>query len=138
MKHFTSYTIGELTEVAKWIIDNFNNRNIIIINGEMGSGKTTLIKEIGKQLNVEQLINSPTFSIVNEYETATGEIIFHFDCYRIETYKEALEIGIPEYLNSGNRCFIEWAENIKDLLPDEKMLVTIKIEEKDSRSFSIE
>lgn len=138
MKHFTSYTIGELTEVAKWIIDNFNNRNIIIINGEMGSGKTTLIKEIGKQLNVEQLINSPTFSIVNEYETATGEIIFHFDCYRIETYKEALEIGIPEYLNSGNRCFIEWAENIKDLLPDEKMLVTIKIEEKDSRSFTIE
>lgn len=137
MNERTINSIKQLPQIAQWIIDNFDNKNVIIVEGEMGAGKTTLIKEIGKLFRVEQIINSPTFSIINEYETEDGKILYHFDCYRIETIQEALEIGIPEYLESGNLCLIEWAENIGTLLPDQVMKIKIFVEGINQRKFLI-
>ena len=93
----------------------------------MGAGKTTFIKAICENLGVEDMINSPTFSIVNEYLGADGNIIYHMDCYRIEKESEATDIGVTGYLYSGNYCFIEWPEKIKRLLPDD--MVKVKIAE---------
>lgn len=138
MKQYLLNSIDSINSAAEWVIENIHTKKIIIVDGEMGAGKTTLIKAIGKLLGVEQVINSPTFSIVNEYETNTGEIIYHFDCYRIETIREALEIGIPEYLESGNRCFIEWAEHISSLLPDDVCKIKIFVDEKHQRKLIIE
>lgn len=138
MNQYLLNSIDTINSAAEWVIENIHTKKIIIVDGEMGAGKTTLIKTIGKLLGVQQVINSPTFSIVNEYETHTGEIIYHFDCYRIETIREALEIGIPEYLESGNRCFIEWAENISSLLPDDVCKIKIFVDEKHQRRLIIE
>ena len=138
MKQYLLNSIDTINSAAEWVIENIHTKKIIIVDGEMGAGKTTLIKTIGKLLGVEQVINSPTFSIVNEYETNTGEIIYHFDCYRIETIREALEIGLPEYLESGNRCFIEWAEHISSLLPDDVCKIKIFVDVFHQRRLIIE
>jgi len=100
---------------------------VFAFNGTMGAGKTTFIKAICDVMGVQETVNSPTFSIVNEYEARDGKIIYHFDCYRINKIQEALDLGAEEYLYSGNLCFIEWAENIAPLLPD--LLVNVNIEE---------
>lgn len=138
MKEFKLTSIENLSIAAQWIIDNIGSKKIIRLDGEMGSGKTTLIKSIASILGVEQIVNSPTFSIVNEYETKTGEIIYHFDCYRLDKISEALEIGIPDYLESGNRCFIEWADNIAPLLPTDVCTLRIFVDEKHQRRIVIE
>lgn len=138
MKEYLLTSLDDSTNAAKWLLENIGAQKIIRLDGEMGAGKTTLIKSIGAQLGVQQVVNSPTFSIVNEYETISGETIFHFDCYRIETINEALEIGIPEYFDSGNRCFIEWAENIAPLLPDDTVVIKIFVDEKHQRIIRIE
>lgn len=130
--------IDQLPEAAKWLISLFKKNKIIVFNGVMGAGKTTLIKEIGKQLKIKQLINSPTFSIINEYCTDDNKAIFHFDCYRINSLREAFEVGIPEYLDSDNYCFIEWAENITPLLPDDYIKITIKVLNDEKRHIKIE
>jgi tRNA threonylcarbamoyladenosine biosynthesis protein TsaE len=137
MKQLSINSINQLPEVAQWVIDNIDTNKIIIVDGEMGAGKTTLMKEIGKLFRVEQIINSPSFSIINEYETEDVKILYHFDCYRIESIQEALEIGIPDYLESGNLCFIEWAENIETLLPDSVMKIKIIVEGINERKFLI-
>ena len=93
----------------------------------MGAGKTTFIKAICEEMGVKETVNSPTFSIVNEYEGSGNRIIYHFDCYRINNIQEALDLGAEEYLYSGNLCFIEWSENMAPLLPD--TLVNVDIEE---------
>ncbi len=101
----------------------------------MGAGKTTFIKAICEVMGVQETINSPTFSIVNEYEAANGSIIYHFDCYRINKIQEALDLGAEEYLYSGNLCFIEWSENIAPLLPD--TLVNVDINEIENKKREI-
>jgi tRNA threonylcarbamoyladenosine biosynthesis protein TsaE len=88
---------------------------IWLFRGEMAAGKTTLVKEICRQKNVQNIVQSPTFSLVNPYETETGELIYHFDLYRLENVQEAVDIGIEEYLDSGNLCFIEWPERAEVL-----------------------
>ena len=103
---------------------------VIAFTGEMGAGKTTLIKDLCEKLGTEDILNSPTFSIVNVYGTADGEI-YHFDCYRLKNVVEAQEMGAEEYLHSGNLCLIEWPEVIEDLL-DEKTK-RIKIENNDGK-----
>lgn len=138
MKEYLLASLDDSMNAAKWLLENIGAQKIIRLDGEMGAGKTTLIKSIGAQLGVQQVVNSPTFSIVNEYETISGETIFHFDCYRIESINEALEIGIPEYFDSGNRCFIEWAENIALLLPDDTVVIKIFVDEKHQRIIRIE
>ncbi|MDD3079843.1 MAG: tRNA (adenosine(37)-N6)-threonylcarbamoyltransferase complex ATPase subunit type 1 TsaE [Paludibacter sp.] len=104
----------------------FEKYKIICVNGEMGVGKTTFIKSVCEMLSVEDEINSPTFSIVNEYETQMGEKIFHFDCYRLNSIDEAYNIGFEDYLLSGNICFIEWMEVIKPLLPQHYLNIDIE------------
>ena len=120
-------SIEEIQEVAEKFIHEIGDKKIFAFNGKMGAGKTTFIKAICEVMGVQETINSPTFSIVNEYEAADGSIIYHFDCYRINKIQEALDLGAEEYLYGGNLCFIEWSENIAPLLPDS--LVNVNIEE---------
>lgn len=120
-------SLENIAEVAQAFLKKIKSKKVISFKGEMGVGKTTFIKSLCKELEVLETVNSPTFSIVNEYHSVKGEVIYHFDCYRIESIDEAMEIGVEEYIYSGNYCFIEWAENIASLLPDD--LVTIEITE---------
>ena len=118
------------------ILEKCGDRRVFAFNGNMGAGKTTFIKCLGEAMGTEDVVNSPTFAIVNVYEVgaigngqwAIGERqeVYHFDCYRIKDLREAMDMGTEEYLYSGNYCFIEWAEMIEPLLPDN--LVTIEIE----------
>ena len=93
----------------------------------MGVGKTTLIKKLCSILGVQGATSSPTFSLVNEYQTSNNQIVYHFDCYRLKSETEALDMGIDEYLYSGNWCFIEWSEKIESLIPEIHSIVTIKL-----------
>ena len=111
-----NYSLKNLSSVAAEIISSVKNKTLLFY-GEMGVGKTTLIKEIFKQLGILDNISSPTFSLVNEYQTSKEEKIFHFDFYRIEEEEEALDIGIEEYFDSDAWCLVEWPENIENLLP---------------------
>lgn len=112
MEQLTIKSIKEIEKTAEAFIDQIGDRTVFAFNGKMGAGKTTFIKAICEKMGVTQTVNSPTFSIVNEYEAADGRIIYHFDCYRINKIQEALDLGAEEYLYSGNLCFIEWSENI--------------------------
>ena len=120
------YSIEDLESVAQKIIAQSPNK-VILFNGEMGIGKTTLIKKLCIILGVEGTTNSPTFSLVNEYQTTENQIVYHFDCYRLKSETEALDMGIDEYLYSGNWCFIEWSEKIKTLIPELHTVVNIKL-----------
>ena len=121
------FSIDELENVAQKIIAQ-NPNKVILFNGEMGVGKTTLIKKLCCLLGVEGATSSPTFSLVNEYQTITNQIVYHFDCYRLKSETEALDMGIDEYLYSGNWCFIEWSEKIETLLPEVHSVVNIKLQ----------
>ena len=111
-----NYSFLDLNQIAKEIIRNSKHK-ILLFHGEMGVGKTTLIKEICKILGTDVLINSPTFSIVNEYITNTNEIIYHFDFFRIKNEEEALNLGIEDYFYSNAWCLIEWPSVIQNLVP---------------------
>jgi tRNA threonylcarbamoyladenosine biosynthesis protein TsaE len=118
-------SLKTINKAARQFIEQIGDGTVFAFNGTMGAGKTTFIKAICVELGVTETVNSPTFSIVNEYEAADGRIIYHFDCYRINKIEEALEIGVEEYLYSDNLCFIEWSENIASLLPDSVINVEI-------------
>lgn len=119
--------LNAINIAAQDFIKKIKNKKVFAFYGEMGAGKTTFIKAICENLGVEDMINSPTFSIVNEYLDTDGNIIYHMDCYRIEKESEATDIGVTGYLYSGNYCFIEWPEKIERLLPDD--MVKVKIAE---------
>ena len=119
-------SLETIRTTARQFVDQIGERTVFAFNGKMGAGKTTFIKAICEVMGVQETVNSPTFSIVNEYEAADGRIIYHFDCYRISTTQEALDLGAEEYLYSGNLCFIEWSENMAPLLPDTLMNVDMK------------
>jgi len=119
--------IKEIQNSAKHFLSHFHTPKIIAFLGEMGAGKTTFIKAICSELGVIDTVNSPTFSIVNEYETSEGKAIYHFDLYRIEQDNEVLDIGFEDYLYSGNWCFIEWPQIAESYLPKEA--ITVQIEE---------
>jgi len=120
-------SLKKIDEAAKSFVEKMGDQKIYAFNGNMGVGKTTFINAVCKMMGVTQIVNSPTFSIVNEYETATGNIIYHFDCYRIQKIQEAMDLGAEEYIYSGNYCFIEWSENITPILPD--YIVNVNITE---------
>jgi tRNA threonylcarbamoyladenosine biosynthesis protein TsaE len=124
-KQFVCEDEDELYPVVDAIIKESVSNKIFAFFGNMGAGKTTLIKKICEKLNVTDHVSSPTFSLVNEYETNTGELIYHFDFFRIKSPSEAVDIGFDEYLYSGNLCLIEWAEKVQPLLPEETIIIKI-------------
>mgnify|MGYP006368613137 FL=1 len=130
------FTIDEIESVAKQIIAQHPEK-VILFHGEMGVGKTTLIKQLCKTLGVNSATSSPTFSLVNEYETTTNQIVYHFDFYRLKTEMEALDMGVDDYFYSGNWCFIELAEKIPNLLPEEHSVVTIELRPDGKRNLKL-
>ena len=126
------FSLDEIHIAARQIIDS-NPPRVIVFYGELGAGKTTLIKEIARALGVKGATSSPTFSLVNEYNINDHEQLFHFDMYRLVDETEALDMGIDEYLYSGNWCFIEWPERIPNLLPEKHAVVEITVVDEDSR-----
>ncbi|MCD0465330.1 tRNA (adenosine(37)-N6)-threonylcarbamoyltransferase complex ATPase subunit type 1 TsaE [Flavobacterium sp. ENC] len=120
------FSLDQIKEAATQILAQ-HPKKIILFNGEMGVGKTTLIKQLCKTLGVEDATSSPTFSLVNEYYTSDGQIVYHFDFYRLNKETEALDMGVDDYLYSGNWCFIEWSEKIANLLPEETSTINIKL-----------
>lgn len=132
-----TYQLSDLSVVAEQILDTAASK-ILLFYGEMGSGKTTLIKELAKQLGVEDVTSSPTFSLVNEYHSKNGEIVYHFDFYRIEDEEEAYDMGIEEYFDSDAWCFIEWPENVENLLPLESVVIKLTINPDNTRTIQID
>ena len=114
--------------IARQFVEEQGDGRVFAFYGQMGAGKT---------LGIEEPVNSPTFAIVNEYVADNGETVYHFDCYRLNTIRDALNIGIEEYFASGNICFIEWAENIEELLPADTVRVNIVVEDDGSREVSV-
>ncbi len=127
----------DLEVLAKKILDEQKNIRIFLFNAEMGSGKTTFIKQLCKELGVKDNMSSPTYPIVNEYLTKTGNKVYHFDLYRIKNIEECMDLGMEDYLYSGNYCFVEWPEIANRLYPENHCTITIKKETEHSRSFEI-
>src|SRR6187402_2109562 len=131
-----TFSIEQLAEVAQQIL-NKNPNKVILFNGDMGVGKTTLIKQLCKTLGVTDATSSPTFSLVNEYQTNTNQTVYHFDFYRLNKETEALDMGVDDYLYSGNWCFIEWSEKIASLIPEEHSTITIELLEDGKRELKL-
>jgi len=125
-KVFLNVSMAMLPELAKEILSFDKELNIFKFEGNLGAGKTTLIKYICKELGITQPVQSPTFSIVNVYEAESGEEIYHFDCYRLKKQEEAFDFGMEEYLDSGSICLIEWPQIIDDILPIPHLLIRIE------------
>ncbi|WP_308238761.1 tRNA (adenosine(37)-N6)-threonylcarbamoyltransferase complex ATPase subunit type 1 TsaE [uncultured Prevotella sp.] len=120
-------SLADINEAAKQFIENMGDGKVFAFYGKMGAGKTTFIKAICEELGVDDVITSPTFAIVNEYQSATtGDSIYHFDFYRIKKLEEVYDMGYEDYFYSGSLCFLEWPELIDDLLPDDATKVTIE------------
>ena len=130
------YSLKELPEIAKDVLRNAKHK-ILLFYGEMGVGKTTLIKEIVKQLGVADNVSSPTFSLVNEYLTSTQEKVYHFDFYRIDKEEEALDMGIEEYFYSNCWCLLEWPNKVENLLPLRSVNITISTNNDQQRTIEL-
>ena len=131
-----NYALEELQKVAKEVIQSAKNK-VLLFYGEMGVGKTTLIKEIVKQLGSQDNVSSPTFSLVNEYHTVSGEKVYHFDFYRINNENEALDMGAEEYFYSDCWCLIEWPEKVKNLVPLNSVTITITANSNQTRTLEL-
>lgn len=138
MQTLTINSQSELPLVADAILQNLDGRTIVAFYGQMGAGKTTLIREIVALLGSNDVVTSPTFALVNQYSTAEGEPVYHFDFYRINRLEEAFDLGYEEYFYSGDLCLIEWSEKIGELLPEDVMTVTIHVNSESSRTFEID
>ncbi len=136
MTKFIAENVNDLQKIAKKIIDNNKNEKTFALYGKMGSGKTALIKEICRYKKVDDKVTSPTFSLVNEYRTQNGEIIYHFDFYRIESTEEVFDFGYEEYFYDNALCLIEWPELIEKLLPENYVKITIEEKENGVRYIS--
>ena len=125
--------IERLPEAAAQFVDNVRPGRVYAFYGRMGAGKTTFISEVCRQLGSVDEASSPTFSIVNVYETEKLGTVYHMDCYRLEDEEEAFDAGLEDYFNSGAVCFVEWPERIEGLLPEDAVAVTIDVEADGSR-----
>tara|TARA_R110001583_G_scaffold135989_1_gene287805 strand:- start:9331 stop:9747 length:417 start_codon:yes stop_codon:yes gene_type:complete len=131
-----NYSLQQLPEIAKELLQ-FSKHKIVLFYGDMGVGKTTLIKEIVKQLGVSDTVSSPTFSLVNEYHTENNEKVYHFDFYRIDNEEEAMDMGIEEYFYSNSWCLVEWPNKVENLLPLNSVTVTITTTNNQQRTIEI-
>lgn len=126
--------VGDLKRAASVFLAHKGDSNVIAFYGQMGAGKTTFITALCEQLGVKDIVNSPTFTIANEYRAASGDAVYHFDFYRINRLSEAMDIGLYEYFDSGSLCLIEWPEMIEELLPEDTLKVRILVEDADTRT----
>jgi len=136
MEQFT-YQLDKIDEAARFFIDHMGDNTVFAFRGSMGAGKTTLTKAICEQFKVDDPVNSPTFAIVNEYRTATAELIYHFDFYRINKIDEVYDFGYEDYFYSGAICLIEWPEKIEELLPSDAINIYITEQPDGSRLLQI-
>ena len=127
-------SLAEIKEAAEKFVSQMGESKVFAFYGKMGAGKTTFISAVCEALGVRDVINSPTFAIVNEYLSGDGEYIYHFDFYRIKNIGEALDIGYYDYLDSGSVCFMEWPELVESILPDDTVKVYIEEEADGSRT----
>ncbi|WP_299764650.1 tRNA (adenosine(37)-N6)-threonylcarbamoyltransferase complex ATPase subunit type 1 TsaE [uncultured Dokdonia sp.] len=123
-----TYILSQIDSISARIIEATKS-TVLLFYGDMGVGKTTLITSLAKQLGVTENVSSPTFSIVNEYQTSEGKRIFHFDAYRIEQEEEILDIGFEEYIEQGDWIFIEWPEKIRSFIPKNNQKIHISMNE---------
>lgn len=135
--HMESKSVDDLAKIAAWIIEEGKDYNLWLFEGEMGAGKTTLIKAISKALAIVDTVSSPTFSLVHEYRDKQNETFYHFDFYRLNRESEAIEIGVDEYFSSGELCFVEWASKIPSLLPDRYLKITIQSIDANTRKIEL-
>lgn len=124
----------DLERAAKEFLNEIGDNRLIAFFAPMGSGKTTFTTAVCKVLGVTDPVGSPTFAIVNEYMTASGDSMFHFDFYRINKLSEAIDIGLYDYLDSGCLCMMEWPENIEELLPEETLRITMTVNPDQTRT----
>ncbi len=130
-------SLDTIEETAREFVKLMGDRTVFAFRGEMGAGKTTFIKVLCEVLGVEDTINSPTFAIVNEYRSATAELIYHFDFYRINKYEEVFDLGYEDYFYSGSLCFVEWPEKVEELLPADVVNVRISENEDGTRTVRV-
>jgi len=135
---FSAQTENDLLPVVQHLASLAQQHTVFTFTGNLGAGKTTLIKHFCKQMGVEGNVSSPTFGLVNEYETTNGSTIYHFDCYRMKSPAEAYDIGFEEYIDSGNICLIEWPEIIEEFLPLNYISINITLLPNGSRQFDIQ
>ena len=133
MNKISILSLQELDSAAVRFLELAGGNTVIAFSGELGAGKTTFIQAICRNLGIEVEVNSPTFSLVNEYFTPEGDSIFHFDLYRIESPEELFDMGYEEYFYSGSLCLIEWPEKAKMLIPENALWVHISIGENEAR-----
>ena len=131
--HITSQ--DELPQVAEAVIRALGRRTVVALRGEMGAGKTTLIREIVAQLGATDTVTSPTFALVNQYKGSGNRTIYHVDFYLIEVLREADDLGYEEYFYSGDICLVEWPEKIEPLLPENTIQVRITVDSATARTF---
>ena len=129
--------LEHIREAARQFIAVMGDRKVFAFYGHMGAGKTTFVKAVCEELGVEDVITSPTFAIINEYQSREGDTVYHFDFYRIKKLEEVYDMGYEDYFYSGALCFIEWPELIEDLLPEDAVKVSITEKEDGSRVVSI-
>ena len=137
MKEIVIDSLNELKDVAEAVIERLDGRNVVALYGPMGAGKTTLISAIMEHLGSTDNVTSPTFALVNQYNTANEQPVYHFDFYRINRIEEAFDMGYEEYFYSGDLCLVEWPELVEQLLPEEAMVVKIEIISPTERKFTI-
>ncbi len=125
--------LEDLPRAAQALLAPVSKANVVALHGEMGAGKTTLIKALGEALGVKETVNSPTFSLVNEYCDGEGNPVYHFDFYRLERIEEAYDMGYEEYFYSGNLCLVEWPEKVLILLPPDTLHLYIEVAGKNKR-----
>lgn len=121
-------SVTDLEPIAQTLVGLLPNHPIALFYGPMGAGKTTLIKAVCQALQVTDNVSSPTYSLVNEYKTATAQTVYHFDFYRMNSVEEAIDIGALEYFDSQNPCLIEWPQMVENLLPPNQIIVNIDID----------
>ena len=139
MKEIKIQSLEQIREAARQFVGQIGDRTVFALYGKMGAGKTTFIKAVCEELGVADMVTSPTFAIVNEYRSdTTGELIYHFDFYRIKKLEEVYDMGYEDYFYCGAVCFIEWPELIEELLPGDTVKVSIEEQEDGSRLLTID